>query len=117
MTSTSTASNSTAAMHQQHKRPTASASQHDDLADDPDKLLNEWLGELEHLIGVRLFLVPNFDVSGKCFARCEVKTDERVRVDGNSLRHRNSLQRDNGESFVSFDSFSYSLEYTNPYFP
>lgn len=25
------------------------------LTDDPDKLLNEWLGELENLIGVSLF--------------------------------------------------------------
>lgn len=30
------------------------------LTDDPDKLLNEWLGELEHLIGVSFFAIKHF---------------------------------------------------------
>lgn len=36
----------------QHTNGTMSGSKRITLNDDPDKLLNEWLGELENLIGV-----------------------------------------------------------------
>lgn len=43
---------------QQRQKPQQQQQQqqnHQHLSDDPDKLLNEWLGELENLIGVSLF--------------------------------------------------------------
>lgn len=42
--------------HQHHQQQQQQQSPQKHLvSDDPDKLLNEWLGELENLIGVSLF--------------------------------------------------------------
>lgn len=41
---------------QQPQQPSPLKKREINLTDDPDKLLNDWLGELENLIGVSFFL-------------------------------------------------------------